>query len=232
MPNDINFIVKGKGSVILFLHGWGQNKEMMAPLIDNLKYKFKCVVVDLPGFGKSDFNNSKNIGEYTQKLRSFLEERNLLPKYLVGHSFGGKVCVEYYLKYKDVDKICLIASPVLRPKRNVLYYYKVYKYKIMKKIHKEKYIKCGSEDYKACPVDMRNFFVNIVNTHYDNDVNKIHVPVLLMWGNKDEKVPIRKAKKLNKLIESSNLHIVNGGHFAYLENIELSKYLLNKFIRG
>ena len=36
MPN-ISYIKEGKGEVILLLHGWGQNKEMMLPLIDNLK---------------------------------------------------------------------------------------------------------------------------------------------------------------------------------------------------
>ena len=133
MPKDINYIEKGQGEIILFLHGWGQNIDMMLPLIDELKHKYKCVILDLPGFGKSNFNDSKTISEYVEKIRLFLEEKQLLPKYLVGHSFGGKLCVEYYLKYQDVCKMALIASPILKPKRNFVYYYKVYKYKLIKK---------------------------------------------------------------------------------------------------
>lgn len=231
MPNNIECVVKGKGDVVLFLHGWGQNKEMMLPLIEGLKHKYKCVLIDLPGFGKSNFNNSKTIGEYTENLREFLKERNLLPKYIVGHSFGGKLSVEYYLKYGDVNKICLLASPILKPRRTVLYFYKIYKYKLIKKLNKRKNINCGSEDYKQCPMDMKKFFINVVNTHYDKEVIKIKVPVLLLWGNKDEKVPLNKGKKLNKLIENSSLHIIEGGHFAYLKNVEFTKMILNKFIR-
>lgn len=232
MPSDIKYIVEGKGEVVLLLHGWGQNKEMMLPLIDCLKHKYKCVVLDLPGFGKTNFNDAKNIGEYVGKIRSFLEEKKLLPKYLVGHSFGGKLCIEYYLKYRDVSKIALIASPILKPTRSIRYYFKVYSYKLMKRFKSVEDKNAGSVDYKECKKVMKNFFVSVVNTHYDKTIKQIDVPTLLLWGDKDDKVPLNKAKKLNKLIQNSSLHIVKGGHFAYLENVEFSKLLLNKFFRG
>ena len=62
MPNHINCYVCGEGKVILFLHGWGQNKEMMMPLVEELKGKYKCVLLDMPGFGKSKFNGVKKSG--------------------------------------------------------------------------------------------------------------------------------------------------------------------------
>lgn len=232
MPNDINYISKGKGEIILFLHGWGQNVKMMQPLIEELKDKYKCVILDLPGFGKSSFNNSKNINEYVNHIRNFLEERDLLPSYIVGHSFGGKVAIEYYLRYKDTKKIAIIASPLLKPKRPLKYYYKVYKYKLLKKINSKKIYNIGSIDYKNCTDDMKKFFVSVVNTHYDKVLKDIKIPVLLLWGNKDEEVPLNKAKKINMLIENSELHIVKGGHFAYLDNLLFSQIILNKFFRG
>ena len=131
MPNEIKYIEIGSGEVILFLHGWGQNKEMMLPLIEDLKDKYKCVILDLPGFGESKFNNAKNIEDYVDNIRLFLEQKNMLPKYIVGHSFGGKLAVHYFLKYKDVNRIAIIASPILKPKRGIKYYYKIYKYKIL-----------------------------------------------------------------------------------------------------
>lgn len=231
MPKKIEYVAVGKGEVILFMHGWGQNKEMMIPLIEELKNKYKCVVLDLPGFGKSDFNNEKNLEEYVSNIRCFLEENNMLPKYVVGHSFGGKLCVEYYLKYKDISKMFIIASPILKPKRKLSYYYKIYKYKMLKKIKQKKKVEGGSEDYKHCPSYMKNFFVNVVNTHYDSRVKDILVPTVLLWGDKDNQVPLNRGEKLNKLIENSDLHIVKGSHFAYLENLQFTKLLLNKFFR-
>ena len=228
MPNKIQYLVEGEGDVILFLHGWGQNKEMMYPLIEELKDKYKCVILDMPGFGESNFNNSNNIEEYTERIREFLKENNLLPKYIVGHSFGGKVGVEYYLKYKDIDKMVVIASPILKPTRTIKYYYKVYKHKIMKKFNKRSK---GSRDYDACPLIMKNFFVSVVNTHYNKKVKDITIPVLLLWGEDDKEVKISKAFKLRQLIENSKLYLTKGDHFAYLQNIEFTKLTIQKFLR-
>ncbi len=229
MPNNISCVVEGKGDTILFLHGWGQSKESMIPLIETLKNKYKCVLIDLPGFGKSDFNNAKNIEEYTEYIRKFLEANNLLPRYIVGHSFGGKVAVEYYLKYKDIDKLFIIASPILKPKRHLNYYYKVIKYKLKKRLK----IKGneGSEDYKNCSKEMKSFFVSVVNTHYDKLVRNIEIPVILIWGNEDEKVPLKKACELNKKLKNSELYIMNGDHFAYIKNIEFTKLVIQKHLR-
>lgn len=229
MPNTISYIVEGQGDVILFLHGWGQNKESMLPLIDTLKNKYKCVLIDMPGFGETIFNDAKNIKEYTESIRNFLEENKLLPKYIVGHSFGGKVAVEYYLQYKDIDKMFVIASPILKPKRTIKYYYKVIKHKLKKvlKITSNE----GSIDYKNCPFNMKSFFVNVVNTHYNKMVKTIQIPFILLWGESDKAVPLNKAKKLNKLLMNSELYIMKGGHFAYIENIEFTKLVIQKHLR-
>lgn len=229
MPN-ISYIKEGEGEVILLLHGWGQNKEMMFPLIDNLKEKFTCVVVDLPGFGDTPFDNSINIEEYVNNLRKFLIDNNITPKYIIGHSFGGKVAIHYYLKYKDVEKLIIIASPLLKPKRGLKYYYKIYKYKLKKKFKiKEK--NAGSSDYKNCKKEMRCFFVNVVNTHYNKKLKKVDIPVLLIWGKGDKQVPLNKAKQLSKKIKDNKLVVLEGDHFAYLENIELTKLYICNFLR-
>ena len=230
MPS-ISYVDEGCGEVILFLHGWGQNKEMMIPLTEELKSNYRCVVVDLPGFGNSSFNNVKTLDLYTKELKKFLDSKNITPKYIIGHSFGGKVAFNYYLKYGDVKGLVFIASPILKPKRTIKYYLKLYKYKIMKKLKLNVGAK-GSEDYKNCPMEMKPFFVNTVNTHFDKEIKKMFIPTLLIWGNRDDKVPVSKAKSLNKKIKNSNLYIQKGGHFAYLENIELTKLIIQNFIRG
>lgn len=230
MPN-ISYIDEGTGKVLLFLHGWGQNKEMMLPLIEELKSKYRCIVVDLPGFGKSNFNGSNTLDLYTGKLNEFLKEKEICPEYIVGHSFGGKVAVNYYLKYKNIKGLVILASPLLKPKRTLKYYFKIYKFKIMKKLHLD-VKKQGSLDYKNCAKDMKPLFINVVNTHFDKVIKEIKIPTLLIWGDKDNKVPLDKAKKINKKLKDSKLHIQKGGHFAYLENIEFTKLIIQNFIRG
>lgn len=230
MPT-ITYVDEGFGEVILFLHGWGQNKEMMLPLIEELKCNYRCIVLDLPGFGESPFNDAETLNLYTEKLNEFLKGKGIKPTYIVGHSFGGKVAVNYILKYGGVKGLILLASPILKPKRTVKYFFNIYKYKFKKKLNlaiKE----YGSYDYKNCSKNMKSFFVNVVNTHFDKSIRLIESPVLLIWGNKDDKVPLSKAKLLNKKLKNSKLYIQKGGHFAYLENIEFTRLIIQQFIRG
>jgi len=228
--SNISYVDVGVGDVILFLHGWGQNKEMMIPLIEELKYRYRCVIIDMPGFGKSAFNGEKDLNEYTKNIRKFLESKQIYPKHIVGHSFGGKVAVNYYFNYKDIQSLIIIASPLLKPKKSLKYYFNVYKYKLKKKLNKNTKNE-GSLDYRKCSKEMKSFFVKIVNTHFDKNIIKIEVPVLLIWGKNDEKVPLKKAKKHGKKIIDSELCVEKGGHYAYLENIQFTRLIMQKFLR-
>ena len=119
MPK-LDYFIIGKGPILLFLHGWGQNKEMMMPLAKQLEKKYTCIFIDMPGFGNSEFNNEKDIDEYVKTIHDFLcYKLYITPKYIVGHSFGGKVAIGYHLRY-GVKGVVLIASPVLKPTSVIL----------------------------------------------------------------------------------------------------------------
>lgn len=229
MPN-LDFFISGEGPVILFLHGWGQNKEMMFSLVEGLKNKFKCVAIDMPGFGNSEFNGEKNIDEYTKTIHDFLLYKlHIRPMYIVGHSFGGKVAINYHLKY-GVKSIALIASPILKVKRKFSYYLKVCLYKIKKKfnIYDEN---AGSEDYKNTNREMKSFFVSVVNTHYSKYIKKVRIPILLIYSMGDEKVNLKEGIRLKNKLLRGKLRVIKGDHFAYLNNREVINSLINNFFK-
>lgn len=228
MPN-LDFFIVGKGPVVLFLHGWGQNKEMMFPIVDLLKKNYTCLVIDMPGFGNSKYNDEKDIKEYVKTIHDFINTRlNLKISYIVGHSFGGKVGLEYYFEY-GVKGLVFIASPILKPTRNIDYYYRVITHKLKKKLH----IKSngGSKDYLECDDKMKKFFVSIVNTHYNKKIKNIIIPVLLIYSKDDDKVDVKKGKLLSKKILRSKLRVINGDHFAYLSNREIVESEINNFFK-
>ena len=229
MPN-LDFFITGNGPVILFLHGWGQNKEMMTPLIETLKNRYTCIALDMPGFGNSDFNNEKNIDEYTKNIHDFLLYKlHITPSYIVGHSFGGKVAINYHLKY-GVKGISLIASPILKVKRKFSYYLKVFLYKLKKKLH-IKDLNAGSEDYKNTKKEMKSFFVSVVNTHFNSEIKKVKIPILLVYSKEDEKVSLKEGVKLEKRLLRGKLRVIKGDHFAYLTNREIVSSVINNFFK-
>ena len=63
-------------------------------------------------------------------------------------------------------------------------------------------------------------FVNVVNQDLTEYFKKISCDTFIFWGDKDASTPLYMAKKLNKIINNSELYIVrNGGHFSYLDDL-------------
>ena len=133
-------------------------------------------------------------------------------------------------KYKNIKGITLIASPILKPKRGIKYYFMVYLYKLRKMLNKRVY-NMGSEDYKNTSKQMKHFFINIVNTHYNKQIKNIDIPVLLIYSKNDDKVELKKGKKLNEKLKKSSLKVINGDHFAYLGNSSIVSIMIRDFFK-
>ena len=44
----------GNGDAVVFLHGWMDSKKAYEGIISILSQKYRCISIDLPGFGKSE----------------------------------------------------------------------------------------------------------------------------------------------------------------------------------
>ena len=105
--NYIHYGAKEKPTIV-FLHGWGQNIDMMKPLADAFQKDFGILIVDLPGHGQSEEpENVWSIYDFSECIKSLLSELNILNPILVGHSFGGKISLAYASKYSTSKLILL-----------------------------------------------------------------------------------------------------------------------------
>ena len=139
------------------------------------------------------------------------------------------------------EKIVLIDSAGIKPKRSIKYYVKVGFFKVGKKIlnllpnSKELQDrlrgKVGSSDYKASPVVLKDTMKIILNEDVKELLPNIKVPTLLIWGGLDTATPINDAKIMEKLIPDCGLvEYPYGTHFSYLENLENCKAVLDSFL--
>ena len=230
---NINYVQYGNGEDIVLLHGWGQNIKMMDPLGKNFDDKFRITILDLPGFGSSDIPDfAYTINDYTELLHEFINSLNIKNPILIGHSFGGRIAINYASIYK-VDKLVLFGSPfIVREKKGL----KVKLLKTLKSVKAlngvaeimKKYM--GSEDYKAASGVMRDILVKTVNTDLRDAASKIKVSTLLIWGENDEAVPVSEAKELESTIKDSALIVLPGTHYCYLENLGRVVSILEHFL--
>ncbi len=79
---------------LIFLHGWGSNKELMKRSFEKTMGAFRHVYIDLPGFGNSTCNRPLVTEDYANIIELFLAQINANQDHIVlGHSFGGKVAL-------------------------------------------------------------------------------------------------------------------------------------------
>jgi len=104
----------GSGKPILFVHGWPLSSKMFEYQFMTLqKNGYRCIGIDLRGFGKSD----KPWGNYNydvfasdiEKVVSFLKLKKVN---LVGFSMGGAIVMHYVAKYgaKNIDKVVFMGA--------------------------------------------------------------------------------------------------------------------------
>ena len=109
----INYVDLGKkdAEAIVYLHGWGQNIEMMQPIANPFLQTNRIIILDLPGFGASEEpKESWSLDEYVEMIHSLLSELKIDTPNIIGHSFGGKLALLYASKYKT-KRLVLLASP-------------------------------------------------------------------------------------------------------------------------
>lgn len=244
---NVSYKKQGSGKRVVLLHGWGGCADSFLPVFNYLSLKFEVYAIDFPGFGESDSPPEPwDVTNYKDMLHRFFDLLNIEKAMIIGHSFGGRVAILFSASNPSyVEKIVLVDSAGIIPKRTFKYYIRVYKFKLMKKTfmllssngNKEErlekfYNKYGSNDYKQAGC-LRQTFVKVINQDLRIYLPQIKAPTLLIWGEDDKDTPLYFGKIMEKEISDAGLVVFKGaGHFSYLDNINDFNIIVSKFFGG
>lgn len=179
---------------------------------------YRVTLLDFYGFGDTPHpDHVLVLDDFVQSVIDIIQHYKMKNVILVAHSFGGRVAIKIASKYGYLlEKMALIDSAGLRPRRGVRYYYKILRHKLLKFLKIPH--KAGSSDYRQLPDIKKKTFINIVNENLSGLLPKVTLPTLIVWGNNDKETPIYMARKLNKGIIGSGLVVLKGaGHHSYLD---------------
>lgn len=237
---ELNYYEYGEGEkTLIFLHGWGQNIEMMKPLADYFYKSFKIYILDLPGHGKStEPTYAYQVEDFVDVLRKFIVKHKIKNPTLIGHSFGGKVSLLYASKYDDeVDKLVMLACSFKQEIKKLSLKTKILKFAkkipVLNKLEGFAKKHIGSTDYKNASPMMRDILVNTVNHDISEDVKNIQTDTLLIWGDQDTYVTVEDAHELEELLPNSGLVVFPGcTHYAYIENLGGTVAVMRSFLES
>lgn len=105
---------------VFLVHGLFGSMDNLSVLEKSLQQHFSVISIDLPDHGNSDFSIEFSFDSYANKLLGLMAELNISKGYFVGHSLGGKVCMQLALNYAHKVQALVVAdiAPVAYPPRH------------------------------------------------------------------------------------------------------------------
>ena len=112
----IHAVTAGKPNrqIALLIHGWSSSSYALSPLTALLSQRFRCIAVDLPGYGKSPrLPERTTISRYADILANLLEGISDGPVVLVGHSMGGMISLMLAIHNKALVERMVLLNPTI-----------------------------------------------------------------------------------------------------------------------
>jgi pimeloyl-ACP methyl ester carboxylesterase len=249
----IRYIDTGSGPVVILLHGLGGSSLAWLPNIAPLATKFRVVVPDQLGFGKSDKPLiAYRIGTYVDFLDEFRKQLKIERMSLVGNSMGGWIAAAYTVAYPDrVERIVLEDAAGFAPPPNfdtkTLYGLNPSTRVGMKAVAaKVFYNPLFSSDLVVDQALAQRlsagdgYTVNSLiesitrgEDFLDDRMKNIKQPTLIVWGRQDGLTPVSDGERFHRAIPNSTLIIVEEcGHVPNLEKAAEFNAAVLKFLGG
>lgn len=111
---DIFVTEAGSGPDVVLLHGGGAGATGVsnyARNIDALAQRFRVIVPDMPGYGRStkEIDHEDPFGDLAGAVRGLLDEMDVDRAHLVGNSYGGAAALRLAMDRPDrVDRLILM----------------------------------------------------------------------------------------------------------------------------
>lgn len=225
---------EGVGTPIVFFHGIASNSQSWLPLIPLLKNSFRCIAIDLLGFGSSPKPewSSYSLNDHLNSLHATIRHLKLnTPFVLIGHSMGSIIATQYSSRYpKEVSHLYLLSPPIVtdisqRKSRRLILakssYASVYRY-----LREHKRFTIAGVQYvrkfiKTTPFDLteaswRPFVSSLEECiekqrDFDLDLRQVRCSIDVFYGTRDRVISIKNIEALG-VLPNVTLHPVPAWH--------------------
>jgi pimeloyl-ACP methyl ester carboxylesterase len=227
---EINYTLANpsKHKSIIFLHGWGSNKEIMLQAFKSTFKEYKHIYIDMPGFGKSPNSQILTTDDYTNIISIFLTQITSSKDIIVGHSFGGKVAT-----ILNPNILILLSSAGILVPKTLSTQIKIKLFKLLKNIGGTKlYSLFASKDVEGMSQNMYETFKNVVDEDFSPKFKTFSNKALLFWGKEDTATPLNTGEKIASIMSDATLFPLEGDHYFFLKNASIIENLTLKAING
>lgn len=241
MQEAFEYLEAGQGPTILLLHGLFGGPENWAPCIPTLSQGFHVLAPRFPLDGSVPITSLQPLTEF---VKEFLDYKGVEQAALCGNSLGGQVALDFCLKYPHrVTKLILAGSAGLYerhlsdgslPKPNKDF--------IREQAQKIFFDKCHINEDLVEQIYQQlqdrqyvRFLIRVAKVtrdyRMDDELAKVKVPTLLIWGAQDEVTPPTVAYQFHEHLPNATLVFFDQcGHAPPIEHPEKFGQTVREFL--
>ncbi|MFE4894449.1 alpha/beta fold hydrolase [Peribacillus butanolivorans] len=252
---SIHYRESGEGKALVILHGLGNNSQSWGHQLSQMKQEFRVIAWDAPGYGESSDPKEEfqEFSQFADVLKEFLESLGLHSVYLLGHSMGSAIAIDFTNRFPEMVEALIISDATrgaagVSPEEN--------KRKLQSRLHSIDTLKpseLAKKRVKAlvspnAPVEVvkeaerimsqvrppgyRSVSYSLSNLNQMEILSSISIPTLVMCGELDQVTPVSESKIFHELIPKSEFAIVpNTGHLCYQEDPGVFNKYVTEFLQ-
>jgi len=244
----IHYRDEGDGPALLLLHGTSSSLHTWDGWVDVLRHDFRVVRLDLPGFGLTGPDPTRNytVDRYVDVLDAFADTIGLDRFHVAGNSLGGQIAWHYALTHGDrVDRLVLLDAAG-HPRRTVvnpslafrLARLPVVNYLVTmltpRSLIERSVLEVYGDDTRVTPELVDRYFdlvrrpgnrqafvdrVRDADRSTVRDPSRIAHPTLILWGSDDRWIPVQDGQAFHVDIKGSRLVVYPGVGHVPMEEI-------------
>ena len=249
---QIVYKTTGTGSPVVLIHGFAEDSTIWDNQVDFLKDKYRLIIPDLPGSGKSELitNNDTSLEDYAAIIKQILDKEKIETCIMIGHSMGGYITLAFAEKYntslnafglfhssayaddelkietrkKAIDFINKNGTePFLKTSIPGLFYDTGNSGIINALLEKGKtFLSESLVQYYQAMIGRPDRTAVLMNTS---------LPVLFIMGEHDNAVPIKHSLEQCHMPKKAHIYILrNSAHMGMLEETKKTNEILAKFL--
>lgn len=199
------------GPAFVLIHGFGVSSRYFGPLASELSQYGRVLVLDLPGFGKSnDPDHSLRITGFAQVVNEAIRRLEVIDPVLVGHSMGTQVAVESLIRAPGLARGALLAAPVVNDRERTA---GLLMWRFAQSAVKESASSAWDSVrgfLNSGPRWLLRDFGPMLRYRMEDRIQQVDVPLTVVGGRGDRIAPPDWCRRLATIREDSRIVIVDG----------------------
>jgi pimeloyl-ACP methyl ester carboxylesterase len=224
----------GEGEVIVFVHGLSGSTLWWRRNIPELARHYQLYLVDLPGFGSMRRHHRHfRLEEAAAWLAAWVEAVGLDQFYLIGHSMGGYICMDFAVRYPEKVKRLVLVSAISVPRETSVLRFLPHVWHASWQITPAFWPVLCFDSLRAGPRTLWRVAMQIIELDATSVIKALAIPTLLIWGENDDLVPLPLGKQLSERlahIQARLLVIRQANHVCMFEQPEQFNAALLAFL--